>query len=66
VLDPGGHINGLAGFAQRRSLAQRLMRPVAVVVLCILGQDLPEMLLTENQQVIEALTAKRAHEPLRK
>jgi hypothetical protein len=32
----------------------------------ILGQDLPEMPLAENQQVIQALAAKRAHEPFRK
>jgi hypothetical protein len=57
VLDPCGHINGLAGFAQRRSLPQRLVRPVAVVMPCILGQDLPEVPLAEDQQVIEALAA---------
>jgi hypothetical protein len=26
-----------------------------------LGQDLPEMLLTKNQHVIQTLAAKRAH-----
>jgi hypothetical protein len=32
----------------------------------ILSQHLPEMLLTDDQHVIQALAAKRAHEPLRK
>jgi hypothetical protein len=66
VLDPGGHIDGLAGWMQRRSLVQRLVRPVAVVMPCILSQHLPDMLLAENQQVIKAFAAKCSHEPLRK
>jgi hypothetical protein len=47
-------------------LVQRLMRPVTVVMPHILSQHLPEMLLTDDQHVIQALAAKRAHEPLRK
>jgi hypothetical protein len=31
----------------------------------VLGQDVAEMLLAEDQHVVEALTAKRPHEPLR-
>ena len=66
ALDPGGHIDGVAGLTQWRSLVQRLVRPVAVVMPCILSQHLPEMLLAENQQVIKALAAKCSHESFRK
>jgi hypothetical protein len=66
ALDPGGHIDGLAGFAQGRSLVQRLVGPVLVVMPRILSQHLPEMLLAEDQQVIRALAAKCPDEPLRK
>jgi len=65
ALNLGGDVDGMAGFAQRRPLVQRLMRPVIVVVPHVLGQDIPEMPLAENQQVIRALTAKCSHEPLR-
>jgi len=44
----------------------RLVRPVAVVMPRIPSQDLPEMLVTKNQQVIKALAAKRADEPFHK
>src|SRR5947207_7898449 len=36
----------------------RLVRSVAVVVPRVLGQDLPEVLLANNQQVVEALAAQ--------
>jgi hypothetical protein len=49
VLDPGGHVDSVAGLVLRGSLVQRLVRPVAVIVLRELGEDLPEMLLTEDQ-----------------
>jgi hypothetical protein len=42
-LDPDGDVDGLAGLVQRRWLVPRLMRPVAVVVPRVLGQDLPEV-----------------------
>jgi hypothetical protein len=29
----------------------------------VLGQDFPEMLFAEDQHVVEALAAKRSHEP---
>jgi hypothetical protein len=38
------------------------VRPVPVVVPGILGQDLAEMLLAEDQHMIQALAAKRARE----
>jgi hypothetical protein len=38
---------------------------MSVVVAGELGQDLAKMPLTEDQDVIEALAAKRADEPLR-
>jgi hypothetical protein len=56
----------LAGPAQRRFLLQALVRPVAVVVLGVPGQDRAEMPLAEDQHVIQALAAKCAHEPLGK
>ena len=37
--DPGGQIDGLAGLVQRRPLAPRLMGPMLVVMLQVLGQD---------------------------
>jgi hypothetical protein len=66
ALDPGGHIDGAARLMQRRILVQRLVRPVAVIVPCELGQHRPQMLLAKDQHVIEALPAECAHEPLRK
>jgi len=39
--------------------------PQKAVVLCVLGQHVAEMLLAEDQDVVEALAAKRAHEPFR-
>lgn len=66
ALDPGSHVDGLAGLVMWSSLVQRLVRPMAVVMPRKLGQDLPEMLPAEDQQVIKALAAKRAHEPFRK
>ena len=39
--------------------------PVSVVMLRVLGQNAPEMLPDVDQQVIEPLTAQRAHTALR-
>ena len=64
ALDPGSDVNGAAGMP-RRFLLQALVRAMSVVVAGELGQDLAEMLLAEDQDVIEALAAKRADEPLR-
>ena len=44
--DPGGHIDGIAGFVPRRSLLSRLVRSVIVVVPRVFSQDLPEVLFT--------------------
>src|ERR1022692_33700 len=41
ALDPGGHIDRLSGLVQRWSLPSRLVGPVIIVVLRVLGQDLP-------------------------
>ena len=65
MLDPGGDIDGVAGLAQWRFLLQSLVRTVPVIVSGVPGQHFAEMPLTEDQDVIEALAAKRAHEPLR-
>lgn len=54
--DPGRHIDRLAGLAQWRSLFPRLVRLVFVVMLRVLGQDLPK--------VAKALAPQRSHIPL--
>ncbi len=55
ALDPGGHVDRLAGLVQRRSLCPRLVGPVIVVVLGILSQDLPEVPFAVDQQMAGAL-----------
>lgn len=50
-LDPGGHVDGLAGFVQWWSLFPRLMWPVFVVMLRVLSQDLQELLFRVDKQV---------------
>jgi hypothetical protein len=57
ALDPGGHIDRLAGLVQRRSLLPRLVGSMIVVVLRVFGQDAPEVLFAVNQQMVEALAA---------
>jgi hypothetical protein len=42
------------------------MRPMFVIVAGELGHHLAEMPFAEDQHMIQALTAKRAHEPLGK
>jgi hypothetical protein len=44
-------------------LVPHLMRPVAVVVPRVLGQDLLEVLVTVDQQVVQAFAAQRCGEP---
>ncbi len=56
-------LDGLAGLVQLRCLVPRLMGPVAVVVRRVLGQDLPEVLVTVDQQVVQAFAAQRSGEP---
>ena len=55
ALDPGGHVDRLARLVQVRPLLPRLMGPMLVVVPRVLGQDLPEVSFTVDQQVVEAL-----------
>jgi hypothetical protein len=55
ALDPGGHVDRLAGLVQRRPLLPRLMGPMLVVMPRVLGQDLPEVSFTVDQQVAGAL-----------
>jgi hypothetical protein len=58
AVDPGGQVDRLAGFVQRRPLFPRLVRPVLVVVLRVFGQNLPKMLFAVDQQVAGTLTAQ--------
>src|SRR5207249_1808741 len=46
-------------------LCCRLVGPVAVVVPRVLAQDLPQVPLAEDQQMIQARAAQRAHETFR-
>ena len=55
--DPGGHIDGLAGLVQWRSLLPGLVRPMLVIVPRVIGQSSPEVLFAVDQQVVEALAA---------
>jgi len=41
---------------QRRSLFPRLVRPVVIVMLRVLGEDLAEVSFIMDQEVVEALT----------
>ena len=52
------------GFDRRRSLTSGLVRAVLVIVLGVLGENLRQMLLVENQHLIEDLTAERADHAL--
>jgi hypothetical protein len=45
AFDPGGHIDGLTGLVQRRSLFPATVRSMFVVVLRVLSEDLPQMQL---------------------
>jgi hypothetical protein len=54
ALDPGGHIDRLAGLVRRRSLFPRLVRPMTVLMPRVLGQEPPEVPFTVDQQVEEA------------
>ena len=65
ALDPGGHIDRLAGLVQRRPLLPRLVGPMFVVVPRVLGQDLPEVAFTVDQQAVQALAPQRPCIPLR-
>ena len=66
ALDPGSDVDGLAGFAQRRSLLKCLMGPVAVIVPDVFIQDIPQVLLADDQQVVHALAAQCSDESLGK
>jgi hypothetical protein len=62
ALDPGSDIGGLAGLPLRGFLLQGLVRTMPVIVPGVLGQDLAEMPLTEDQHVVQALAAECSHE----
>jgi hypothetical protein len=49
TLDSGGQIDRLAGFVQRSPLFPGLVRTVIVIVLCVLGQNLPQVSFTVDQ-----------------
>jgi hypothetical protein len=49
--------------ATGRILLQRPMRPVSVVMTGVLAQDQPQVPLTGNQHLVEALTASAGNPP---
>ena len=55
--DAGSRIGRPVDLVQRGSLFARLVRPVFVVMLRILGQDRPEVSFAIDQQVVEAFAA---------
>ena len=55
ALDPAGDADRLARLVQRIPLLARLVRPMFVVMPCVLGEDPPEVLFAVDQQVVEAL-----------
>ena len=59
VISTGGRVHAA------EASAAALMRPVAVIVPGVLGQDAAEMSLAEGQHVIQALAAKCSREPFR-
>jgi hypothetical protein len=65
ALDPGSDVDGLAGFALQGPLMPRLVRPVAIAVLRVLGQGLPEVLLPDKRLVVQALAAQCSCESFR-
>ena len=46
------------------TIPQPLMRPLGVVVLDVLANQIVEVLLAEHQEVIEALDLQRLNQPL--
>ena len=66
AFDPGGHIDRLTGLVQRRSVVPRLVGPVFVVMLRVLGEDLPQVLFAVDQKMVKALAPQRSRIPLRK
>ena len=65
ALDSGGDVDDVVGLPQRGFLLPALVRTVAVIVPRVLGEYLRQVLLAEDQHVVQALAAQRAHEPLR-
>jgi hypothetical protein len=49
TLNSGGQIDRPAGFVQRSPLFPGLVRAVIVMVLCVLGQNLPQVSFTVDQ-----------------
>src|SRR5258708_29312937 len=47
-----------------RSLISRLVRTMIIIVVGVLGEDLGQMLLVEDQHVLEHLPAERSDNPL--
>jgi hypothetical protein len=57
-VDPGGHVDDLAGIVQRRTERTAQMRALIVEVAFILGQDRSQVPFTIDEQVIETLASR--------
>ena len=66
VLDPCGDIDCLTGLVQWRSLFPRLVRPVLVVMPCVLGQSPVEVSFAVDQHVVQALASQCSYISFRK
>lgn len=63
-LDARGQVDDFVEFVIRRKLPAALMRTVRVVVTGVPGEDAAKVALAANQQVVQALPAEGADEPL--
>ncbi|MEV5892054.1 hypothetical protein [Nonomuraea fuscirosea] len=57
MVDPGGHVDHLAGVVQGRAERCALMRAIMVEMALVLGQDLAQVALAMDEQVVEPLAA---------
>jgi hypothetical protein len=64
VLDPAATSTAWPG-SRSGFLLQAPARTVTVITPGVVGQDVAQVSLAEDQHVVQALTAKRSHEPLR-
>jgi hypothetical protein len=63
AFDPGGDIDDLAGLPPRGLLLRGLVRTMLVIVLGVLGQDLAEVPLAEDQHMVQAAYGRERVRP---
>ncbi|GAA3696175.1 hypothetical protein GCM10022224_072270 [Nonomuraea antimicrobica] len=57
TVDPGSHVDHLAGIVRWRAERTALMWAMMVEMAFVLGRDLAQVPLTMDEQVVEALAA---------